>query len=126
MRLPVLLTLVVLLGCPAPRAVISTRRGPPPEGVEPGADPFAERRDVEVRPSAYVREEAARCGAAIFVGPRACFVRGARGVDAPSRPIGDSGWTELAVEVPFEYWLECGETDRPCGTDALKCVCRPP
>lgn len=114
---------ILVVGCATQLA--ATRRGPPPQGVDPGADPFADRRDVESEPVDHVRVDQPVCGAELFVGPKACFVRGTREAVVQGRPVGDGGMIAPPPEVDFEYWLDCGAVDRPCeGGRSFTCLCR--
>ena len=124
-----ILSAALLLACPQqPRLSVQTRRGPPDERrTESGPDPFEGRRDVEMRPSLYVRGRDETCSASLYLGPQACFVRGAKVVGDWSREIPDSGLIEMPPSVPFEYWLECSEVAYPCDAETpVTCVCRTP
>ena len=91
----------------------SARMGPRPEGMDPLADPFANRRDVSSEPAVVVGGFGADCHAALFSGPRGCFVRGGRIVKR-AQPPDDAGRRPADPEAAFEYWLECGAVDQPC------------
>ena len=114
----------VLAACPTALQLNSRRLlGPPPQGSDLLADPFAGRRDVASEPSVVVGGLGADCHAALFVGPRACFVRGGRTVRRVPAPD-DAGLSVADPEAAFEYWLDCSELADPCGSGAkLKCVC---
>lgn len=121
---------LLLLGCqatttPARPVPTSVRlQGPRPQGMDAMSDPFADRREVSSEASAVVGGFGASCHAGLFVGSQTCFVRGGRVVER-SREPDDAGIVSVQSEVPFEYWLACGESAQPCSSaPILKCVCR--
>jgi len=110
----VVLVLLLLSACLHPVPFIRNRLGPPQVGLPVGSDPFRDRRSVAAEPAEA--HQAHDCSAAMYVGPRECFVRGEKAADR--------GVDEYAA-VEFEYWLECGDEASLCGV-LVRCVCKGP